>query len=109
MIFHSSVSLWSYMLLLDVLNIFYKTKFDAEKGLVSRSSRMDPEHCIYKVSKSIRDVKPQAYRPQVVLVGLHNRSINRMLLRTVQERVAINGTTNIHIRVCHYYEADFIN
>lgn len=74
MIFHSSASLWLYMLLLDVLYIFYKTKFDAEKGLVSR---MDPGHCIYKVSKSIRNVKPQAYRPQVVLIGLHNRSIKQ--------------------------------
>uniref|UniRef100_A0A0D3AKQ8 Uncharacterized protein n=1 Tax=Brassica oleracea var. oleracea TaxID=109376 RepID=A0A0D3AKQ8_BRAOL len=38
---------------------------------------MDPGHCIYKVSKSIRNVKPQAYRPQVVLIGLHNRSIKQ--------------------------------
>ncbi|KAG2301371.1 hypothetical protein Bca52824_030022 [Brassica carinata] len=34
---------------------------------------MDPERCIYKVSKSIRKVKPEAYRPQVVLIGLLNR------------------------------------
>lgn len=34
---------------------------------------MDPERCIYRVSQLIRKVKPEAYRPRVVLIGLLNR------------------------------------
>ncbi|CAA7032770.1 unnamed protein product [Microthlaspi erraticum] len=39
-------------------------------------SRTDTERCIYKVSATMRDVKPEAYRPRMALIGLHNRSAN---------------------------------
>nr|VDD20503.1 unnamed protein product [Brassica oleracea] len=55
---------------------------------------MDPEHCIYIVSKSIRDVKPQAYRPQVVLIGLHNRSIKPNVAKDGAGTSSDQGQTN---------------
>lgn len=35
---------------------------------------MAPVTCIYKVPGSMREVKPEAYRPRMVIIGLHNRS-----------------------------------
>lgn len=39
-------------------------------------SRTNPERCIYRVSDTMRDVKPEAYRPRMALIGLRNRSAN---------------------------------
>lgn len=35
-----------------------------------------PEHCIFRVPRRMREVKPEAYRPQIVVIGPLHRSLD---------------------------------